>query len=538
VNRLALDDYTDRNFGRVLQLQSEAVGDIDFLITDDQCMTFAEAETITNRLATGLRAMGIGKGDRIALFMQNCPELILLTLAINKLQAVWTAVNTDFKGEWLLDNVQRCRCKALCTDAALQSRVADIQSQLSIEHYVLLGDTTTSPLTGVSDYATLLDHEPAAIDYSGQHYGDTCAILWTSGTTGKSKGVMQSYNAWIRAIVKGASVLYDSQPGDSIYCVLPLYNSGAWITSVYRALLEGIPCIIEQKFSVSTFWERIEHFGATQVFAIGAMGVFLINAPEQPGDATTPLKTAQIVPLPPNQWKPFEQRFGVRLLRTGLGMSECLLIMNQCEARDDVPVYALGFPPDDIEVALLGDDGLPVPDGEPGEICVRPLVDHIIFDGYFDNPEATADAFLGDWFRTGDLGRRDPTTQAYFFVDRKKDAVRFGGRNISTLEVESVVRAHPAVADVAAFGIPSQEVDSEDELKLNVVLKPDQAITHEGLCKFLNDNAPHFFVPRYLEFVDALPYTPTNKVQKFKLRETGVTGSTWDIRQSGFEVKR
>jgi len=225
-------------------------------------------------------------------------------------------------------------------------------------------------------------------------------------------------------------------------------------------------------------------------------------------------------------------------LRGGLGQSEIQCVMTQAEARPNVPVYALGHPPDDIEVRLCDDDGKEVPVGEPGEICVKPLEPFVMFNGYFENPEATAAAYRGEWYLTGDMARQDPETGAYFFVDRKKDALRFAGRNISTMEVESVVRRHPAVQDVAAFGIQSKEVESEHELKLNVILKPGSEATPEALCGFINENAPYYFVPRYLEFVDALPYTPTNKVQKYQLREAGVTAATWDLKQSDYEVKR
>jgi crotonobetaine/carnitine-CoA ligase len=179
-----------------------------------------------------------------------------------------------------------------------------------------------------------------------------------------------------------------------------------------------------------------------------------------------------------------------------------------------------------------------MPDGTAGEIAVKPLDEFVIFNGYFDDPEATAAAFHGDWYLTGDMGRKDPETGAFFFIDRKKDAVRFGGRNISTLEVESVVRKHPDVRDVAAVGIPSAEVDSEDELKINIVLADGASTTHEDICDFINQNAPYYFVPRYMEFVTELPYTPNQKVQKYQLREQGIGDATWDLRKSNYQVSK
>lgn len=536
--KLDLSNTADRTFPHILRQQARHNGDAEFLITDDSRITFAQADSITDSLAAGLRELGIGSGDIVSLFLGNRPEMVLLSLAINKLGAIWTPINGDYKGQWLLENLQMARSKLLVTDDQYQDRIAGIEGQLGIETIVLVGDNEASALRQPVDYQQLLDHPPAQLDYADLHYGDNCAILWTSGTTGKSKGVLQSYNCWIRAVVDGCSPQYNSQPGDSIYCVLPLFHTAAWITSVYRALIEGIPCIIEPRFSVTNFWERIQHFGATQTFLLGAMGAFLLNAPERDDDSDTPLRLAQIVPLAPTQWPIFEERFGLQLIRTGLGQSECQLVMTQVENRDDVPVYALGFPASDTIIRLLDDDGNEVASGEVGEICIKPLQPYVLFNGYFDNPEATAAAYFGEYYRTGDLARQDPATGAYFYADRKKDALRFAGRNISTLEVESIVRRYPAVQDVAAFGIPSEEVESEQELKLNIVLKDGCSDSAEAICSFINDNAPYYFVPRYLEFVDSLPYTPTNKVQKFKLREQGVNENTWDLKKSDYVVRK
>jgi len=537
MNVVDLSDTANRHLGRILQLQARDNGATEFLITDTQRVTFAAAEDASNRLAAGFRSLGVGAGDRVAFLVANIPELVLMCLALNKLGAIWVPVCTDYRGEWLRDALLRSRARVLVTDAEHLQRVTELGDALQYEHRVVV-ETAAAQAAGALSYEQLLQHPPYQADYSQLHYGDTCAILWTSGTTGKSKGVMIAHNNWIRSTLLGTALQYRTQPGDIVYCALPLYNAGAWLTCVIRALIKGIGVVLEKKFSASQFMERIKHFHATQTFAVGSMGIFLLNAPARVDDADNPLREAAIIPIPPALWEQFEQRFGVRLLRSGLGQSECLLTLNHEHSQVQAPVYALGFPPPDADVRLFDDNGNEVADGEPGEICVRPLAPHILFNGYFDNPEATATAFRGEWFLTGDMARKDPGNGAFFFVDRKKDAVRFAGRNISTLEVESVVRRHPAVADVAAFGIPSAQLESEDELKIDVVLKPDAALTAEELCAFINDNAPHYFVPRYLEFRDTLPYTPTNKVQKFELRKAGVGTGTWDLQASNFTVKR
>ncbi len=537
MNELSLDDIADRHLGRILQLQAEHNGDTDFLITDDTRITYRQAEDITNRLASGFAGLGVGKGDRVTLFAGNIPEMVLVCLALNKLGAIWIPICTDYRGEWLLDTLERSRAKLVVSDAEFADRLAEVVTQVQPEYSVLLTGPADALPGGIA-YADLLRSDPLEADYSQMSYADTCAILWTSGTTGRSKGVMQAHNNWIRSTLLGTSLMYHCRPGDIVYCALPLYNSGAWLTCIIRAMIAGIGCAIEKKFSASHFMERVKHFNATQTFAVGSMGVFLMQTPPHEDDADNPLREAAIVPMPPNLWQSFEQRFGIRLLTSGMGQSECLLTLNQMHSDVEVPVYALGFPPPDADVRLFDDDGQEVTDGEAGEICVHPLAPHILFNGYFDDPETTANSYRDGWFLTGDMARKDPETGAFFFVDRKKDAVRFAGRNISTMEVESVVLRHPDVREVAAFGIPCPELESEDELMLSIVRKDGASLDAETLCAFINANAPHYFVPRYIDFVAQLPYTPTNKVQKFQLREQGVRESTWDLRQSDYVVQK
>ncbi|CBL45571.1 Putative fatty acid CoA ligase [gamma proteobacterium HdN1] len=535
VNKLDLSDIKDRLLPKMLTLQAQQNGSGEFLITDERRLTFAEAEQEANIIASGLRALGVSKGDRVSFYLDDAVNIVLIALAANKIGAVWVPINTDYKGAWLAETLERSRSKVLITETALQERVLDVASSLKDERRVVIGAESDITLPDAITFDALRDHAPLVPDYSDMHYGDTCAVLWTSGTTGKSKGVLQSHNAWVRPVE--SSSYYKTREGDVIYNVLPLYNSGAWITAVFRALYEGIPVVLEKRFSVTTFWDRVRHFGATQTFTLGAMHIFLWNAPAQPNDKDHPLRIAQMIPMPEALLKPFSERFDVELLPMGYGQSEAMVIGSTANAIGKVPFSSLGLPLDDMELALLDDDNQPVPVGEVGEICIRCLKPHIIFNGYFDDESATASAYTGDWYHTGDLGRLDGNG-AYWFVDRKRDALRYAGRNLSTMEVEMVVRKHPDVKDVAAFGVPSKEVESESELKINVVLKPDAKVTYEAMAKFINDNAPYYFVPQYMEFVETLPYTPNNKVQKFRLRELGITPQTWSLKQSEYKVKR
>jgi len=289
-------------------------------------------------------------------------------------------------------------------------------------------------------------------------------------------------------------------------------------------LIVGLPVALDENFSASHFWERIKFYKATETTTLGAMHMFLWKAPETPEDANNTLRQANIIPLPPHLVRPFMKRFGIERIQKGYGQSEAALIM-RC-----------------VEVTIRDDEGNECSPGTAGEFCLKPYKPYVIFNGYFENPEATSKSYhrlgeQGDWYRTGDLGIRDADGD-FFFVDRKSDFIRDKGRNISSLQVEAQVMQHPAVAAVACFGIPSEHIQNETEVKIDVILKPGEKLSAEDLARFVNDNAPYFFVPRYIEFVDSLPYTPTNKVQKFKLREKGLSGNVWDRTKTNFVLKK
>lgn len=536
MHRLDLTDIRDRTLGRVLQMQSEQAGDLVYLRDETRDLTFAEVNRRVNSIARGLSDLGVARGDRVCFFMGASIEVVLLVLAVSKLGAVWIPINTDYKGDWLAELLISSQSRLIVVDDERADRLAKVSDRIPVQKVVLLGDVTASAVPGVHDFNALLSFPDVEVDLSHASYGDVSAVLWTSGTTGKSKGVMQSHNVWIRA---AEHVDYRSCRGDSIYSVMPTYNTAAWTSNIFRALIEGLPCAIDPKFSVSEFWNRIRRFGATQTFTLGAMHMFLWNQSMRPDDADNPLRVAGMVPMPDELIEPFCARFGIERILQGFGQSETGAIITRSLSSDGhrFSPGSLGVPHDDVEIRLLDEEGKEVPIGHPGEASVRGRSPHVIFEGYFDNPEANAASIKDGWFHTGDLLRRDEGGD-FYFVDRKKDAIRSKGRNVSTIEVEQAVLGHPAVDRVAAYGITCEFLDAEQDLALAVVLKPEMQLEAADLAKYINDNAPYFFVPRYIEFVDALPYTPTGKVQKFALRERGRTAATWDRLATSFELER
>lgn len=535
MNILEFSDQSERHLGRAIQMQAEQNGDATFIMFGETRYTYSQVNERVNELAAGLSSLGLGVGERIAFYMSSAPEIIFLVLACNKLGAVWVPINTDYKGAWLQDTINDSRPSILVSDEAHIERLEAIRDALHVEHLVMHGGAENVP-DAVALESLYVQGAPEP-DLSAFSSSDTCAVLWTSGTTGKAKGVMQCHNVWFNACnANNEEIQYGIAEGDVIFTVLPMYNSAVWVTAIFRALIAGVPLAIEPSFSVKTFWDRVDYYGATQCFTLGAMHMFLWDAPEKEDDAKHSLRKLMAIPMPPAVAEPFCKRFNVELVPQGMGQSEAMRLIAPAPGPAQPPgSCGKGVP--GIDIRLVDDEGNDVPLGEAGELWVKPLWEDFIFNGYFDNPEATAGAYTGEWYMTGDMLKCTPEG-FYFFSDRKKDAVRYKGRNISTFEVEMAARKYPAIADCAAFGIPSEELESESEIMLDVILKPGQALEAIDLARFINENAPYFFVPRYIHFVDSLPYTPTNKVQKFRLRERGVTDSTWDARVAGFKAQR
>jgi crotonobetaine/carnitine-CoA ligase len=230
----------------------------------------------------------------------------------------------------------------------------------------------------------------------------------------------------------------------------------------------------------------------------------------------------------------WRDRFGVReTAAVGYGMTEASPVASY--PGHAMPPGATGRPMECLDVRIVDDDDVEVPPGTPGEIVVRPRIPGVIFDGYWNRPDATAEAFRNLWFHTGDIGSIDAEGYLYF-VDRKKDYLRRGGENISSHELESVFRNHPAVEDVAIHAVRSDL--AEDEVKATIVLRDGVAAGEEDICRWSMDHLPHFAVPRYVEFRRAIPRNAIGRVLKFKLRDEGVTRATWDRIAAGVELPR
>jgi len=524
----------------LLRLLSEASSnwpDKTFLVFGTERYSYADVERTTTGIAHGLAKLGVKQGDRVCTLLDNGSAQVFTWFAANKLGAILVPMNTDLKGEFLRHQMTDADAGILVVEPHYEDRIALIRDKLSSLKTIVLNDTnTTVEKGGAIKFSSLKTGNDTAIPVAVSP-NDLSLLLYTSGTTGPSKGCMASHNYFSNfgfRLSQSAGYRHD----DVVGTPCPLFHAGALGAIVVGGMTVGATVAIQPRFSPSSFWSELEQAGTTVILMLSAMLHIIPNQPDNEASVRYHGKLRTVFGAPisraiSRQWK---ERFGVTHVgEIGYGLTEVSpLIFNRVEG-EELPDGSAGKPFEDYEIRLIDEHGEECEVGKPGEIVVRPRYPDIMFQGYWRRPEATIAVMKDYWFHTGDLGRIDENGFFYFY-DRKKDYLRKGGENISTFELEAAFRGHPSVAEAAVHAVFSEL--SEDEVKLTAVLKPNASLTEEELCIWSLERVPYFAIPRYIEFRTELPKTPTARVQKFLLRDEGVTPKTWDRKKSSIVVKR
>jgi crotonobetaine/carnitine-CoA ligase len=527
--------------GEELARQARARGHRTFLTFQSHPdVTYAEADEIAHRVSRGVAALGVGPGDRVGVWLPNGPEILHASFGIYRAGAVAVFVNTGYRGIFLEHVLNNAGARSVIMAGEYLPRLAESEANLpGVERAVIVGPAPPDapPLRRISiqswDELVRQPADPLGVPVS---YRDVGAMMYTSGTTGPSKGVLMPHAhlyLFGQGVVDNLRVTAD----DVYYICMPLFHANALCMQLYGTLIAGARAVIAPQFSASRWLDEVRASAATVTNTLGVMSEFIHRQPERPEDRRHRLRLICAVPTPAEIAASFRERFGVPLIE-GYGMTEVNIPLYMPLDAPYRPgscgrVYDRYF-----EVRVVDPEtDEEVPRDSVGEIVVRPREPFGFMLGYNAMPERTVEAWRNFWFHTGDAGRQD-SDGYFYFVDRIKDTIRRRGENLSSYEIERVLIEHPAVAEAAAVAVRSEIAGGEDEVKACVVLAPGQALSPEALLDFCQTRMPHFAVPRYVEFLGALPKTPTAKVQKAILRQSGISGATWDREAAGYRVRR
>lgn len=471
-------------------------------------VTFGAIEQRSAAFAQSLRDRGIEAGDRVAVMMRNSIASIAVIFGLARAGVTWVPINAQQLGEGLSFLLAHSRPRLVVADADLAPQV----------HAALGGDTAMPVLIHGPDG----DLEPilatrAQFQEPAPSSETVLAIMYTSGTTGRPKGVLVTHRM-LRLASEAAIILSDAKAGDVFFVWEPLYHIGG-AQLLPLPMLAGITLAMAERFSAGRFWTQVREEKATHIHHLGGILQILLKQDPTMLDRQHGVRISWGGGCPVDVWPQFEERFGVEL-RECYGMTEGSSIITY---NGDGPIGSVGKPLPWFDVSLVKSDGSPADIGERGEIVVTSRLPGALFSGYFDNPEATAKALRNGALHTGDLGSWDADGYLYFH-GRMTDSVRCRGENVSAWEVEHVVAEHEAVEDCAMIGVAADI--GEQEIKLFVKTRESRELEPAALSRWLKTRLAPYQNPRYIALVDKFERTASQRIMKHKLSPG--TDDCWD----------
>ncbi|MPZ34764.1 MAG: AMP-binding protein [Rhodospirillales bacterium] len=554
----------ERSLAFMLQSRAGKYGAKPLVQAGERSWSFAEAPELAARSAGRLHAAGMRQGDRVALICENRPEFIETFLGVAWLGAILVPINTASRGLQLRHILENSGARLLVIEAALLGALEHVdfatlplEAIWTIDFLPSEAGEVARRAGGVMGNSTDA-HDPSAREDAGTsprakrvgrgagpqplpalgeavpatptRPSDTLAILYTSGTTGPSKGVCCPHAQFFWWGVNTAHLL-DVGAEDILCTTLPLFHTNA-LNTFFQALITGATAIFESRFSASAFFATLAARRATVTYLLGAMVPILLAREAEPAERQHRTRIALAPGVPGHFHAQFAERTGIALL-DGYGSTETNFVIGSPIAECRPGTMGRLF--EGFAARVVDAEDNEVPDGTPGELMLRAEAPFAFATGYFGTPEKTVEAWRNLWFHTGDRVIREADGY-YKFVDRLKDAIRRRGENVSSFEVEQVLLSHPEIATAAAYPVRSEL--AEDEVMAAIVRQPGSVLDEVAIIRFCETRMPYFAVPRFLEFVDVLPATENGKIQKYKLRERGITDRTWDREAAGITVKR
>ncbi len=491
----------------------EISGNDTYLLYEDESYTYREFADGVWQIANGVLELGIEPGDHIAIMMNNSPEWLQIYFAMRQINVTVVPINIELRGDSLAYVLSDSDAKAVFLDRSTIEPYLDAADRIDTE--IVVGGHEE-----MQSFQSLLSDRQSPPDVQGEE-AYVPHILYTSGTTGRPKGVVN------RLFDEGSGTenplfeLLQDQLGwsadDVLYTPWPLYHGNALLLSALPAFWLGATLALDPGFTASNFWDRIRHYGATEFHTLGAVNKILLKQPEREDDDDNPVRVVLTAGMPEDAWEEFEERFDVKIKEFYGAVDGPAFFVNRKNKPGSMgePVFC--------EARIVDDDGNDLGVGEVGELWARSPYGERTFE-YYKNKEATEETHEGAWFKTGDLVYKDEDDY-YYFVDRKKFTIRRLGENISTYEVERAIEDHEDVQEACVYGIPSDI--GEDEVATKIIPKEGRELEPEDVASFLTGRIADFKLPKYIEVTDSIRKTPTDRYKKMKFSEEGVTDDMW-----------
>ena len=542
-NTAKLRDSVERNpwemsLGEFLDAAVARSPDKVFVEISGQALTYRQIQRLAMQTAGLFQEMGVGKGDRVCLFLPNCPEYLYCWFGLSVLGAIGVPINTAYKRDETAFILNDSGATALVAHDTLVE-VAEEAANLApgVLHKLLVETALSSPPssesshslpslrreeykggTGWSSFSSILDASDAPVTLAQVCPDDISLLVYTSGTTGDPKGVMVTHQMYVAA-GQGFAHWTQASPEDRFFTCLPYYHANIQYYSTMGALAASATLVVVDRFSASRFWDQVREAGATIVNFIGMMMPVLAKQAESPTDSQNSVRLFYGSPsFSPEFLQSFQDRFGTDII-VGFGMTETcygtIEIIGHSRRSGSSGTARQHPDPRFLNQIRIchPETGLPVGPEIVGEITIK---NPAVMPGYWKNDEQTSQSLRDGWLYTGDLGWLDEDGYLYF-VDRKKDIIRRRGENISSQEVENVIKRHPGLLDCAVLAVPSDL--GEDEVKAYVVPRAGVTVQPDDVVYWCAEHLAYFKVPRYIEIREDLPRTPSLRVRKDLLRQ-------------------
>ncbi len=530
--------------GKVLAEQARTRGGKPFIQFEKGHMhTYAEAHAMGNRVGNGYSGIGIAFGDNVAVMLNNRLEYLWSWFGLSRIGGVLVGINTALKGTFLTHVLTNTRARVGVFEPEFLPWLADIEDDVVDMAVVYVpGDVYDADnlpdfkRIEVRNFDEILSGAPDDIP-SKVTYRDIGMIMFTSGTTGPSKGALMPHGH-LYLFGHCMETHLGLTVNDHYYICMPLFHAQAIMMQFFATLIAGGSAVLAKQFRATSWIDDIREHKCTVTNLLGVMNDFVLRQPAKNTDTDNELRIVSAVPVTNETLENLRTRFAIPKFNELFGMTECNLpVVRPLDAPDEAGCSGKVW--DKYFEVIVADPETDeeLPRNEVGEILVRPKEPYCFMAGYNDMPERTVDTWRNFWFHTGDAGRMDDRGYLWY-IDRIKDTIRRRGENISSFEVEAVFLDHEAVKECAAVAVKA-ELGGEDEVLICIILEEDaERPAPESLLDYAVPRMPYFAVPRFIDFVEEIPTTPTAKIQKNKLRDRGLSANAWDRETAGYKVSR